>query len=211
MKSMRARRRPARRGRRKVLLLAVATGVFCCSAFVAAGSASASIAPHLVEEFDHAEGTPRPIVDETHAGLEGLQHATYSPATAFDTQERLHQVTEDFASDLSTADGEATQAAEVSDSGDALDKCMKGALWMIAWDAAWDKYVAHQDFSMGQEVYNTETRVVSCLEDAGATPDQAEIIQGYLMDAFKEAALQALGVDDSTIAFLDWTRITANS
>jgi hypothetical protein len=118
-------------------------GVFCCSAFVAAGSASASIAPHLVEEFDHAEGTLRPIVDETHAGLEGLQHATYSPATAFDTQERLHQVTEDFASDLSTADGEATQAAEVSDSGDALDKCMKGALWMIAWDAAWDKDVAH--------------------------------------------------------------------
>jgi hypothetical protein len=209
VKAARRRWRRVRRIRPRVIVLALAIGVIACSALAATATASAA---DLTNVLDHVTGPSFPRVDLTSPDAAGRQRAIYNLSIPQATESGLNQDTATFVSDLSTADAQATDGTTIQNDetdDDWLDDCMKAALWDIGWDADWDA-LNGEPFSIQRELDNTGRRLVDCVaKNFHVDIWTGRSVGSYLLDTFQGYATEALQLDDTTTAFLDWSRVTA--
>jgi hypothetical protein len=79
----------------------------------------------------------------------------------------------------------------------------------MVFDAGWD--AANGDsFNIGNELNATTNRLVGCLTERVGLPGiTARSLSDYLMASFESRALEAMQLDPTTKAFIDWVAVTA--
>jgi hypothetical protein len=171
-----------------VTVVAVATLVLSGAAYGA----------DLVDAYEHASGPSRPTYDRS---------ADRTPTYTVDqsTWDTLDQSSEDLASDTGHDEQEAGATSDESDE----NTCFRDSLWGIVFDAGWDALNGYS-FNIGAELSATANRLINCLTyQVGLPTVTATNLSDYLMESFKNQALEALNADPTTKTFLDWVAVTA--
>ena len=137
-----------------------------------------------------------------------LVHPTYDAAAGVGTDARvgLNQAAAGFGRDVSSGE-EALGADQTED--DAIDDCLKSALWNMLFNAIWG--TNHQVQFTPQGLWNASyNALLGCLQQRlGLDWVGASSLSNYFAEKLIGRGVAALRWDPTTTAFADWAAVTA--